>query len=194
MADQERLQAPLVLVSMPQVLDPFFHKTVILLVHHDEEGSLGFILNRPTQIKVGEILGGMEIGWQGDPATVAFFGGPVQPQLGSIVFGSDEVATGPTNASALLPGLAISQHVHDLAELAAEPPETFRLFLGYAGWGEGQLLEEILRNDWLTAPVDLALLREEQNDETWERVLRSLGVDPTNLPSWTPGEGGGPAN
>ncbi len=194
MADQERLQAPLVLVSMPQVLDPFFHKTVVLLVHHDEEGSLGFILNRPTQIKVGEILGGMEISWQGDPATVAFFGGPVQPQLGSLLFASDETAPGPTNASPLLPGLAISQHVHDLAELAARPPETFRLFLGYAGWGEGQLLEEILRNDWLTAPVDLALLRDEQNDETWDRVLRSVGVDPSNLPSWSPGDGGGPTN
>ena len=83
---EAELQAPLLLIAMPQILDPFFHRSVVLLVHHDAEGSLGFILNRPTAISVAEILQGMEIAWAGDEAAVAHFGGPVQPQLGTVLF------------------------------------------------------------------------------------------------------------
>src|SRR6185369_2935106 len=87
MADSEaELQAPLLLIAMPQILDPFFHRSVVLLVHHDGEGSLGFIINRPTAISVSEILQGMEIDWRGEHALVAHFGGPVQPQLGTVLF------------------------------------------------------------------------------------------------------------
>ena len=68
MADSEaELQAPLLLIAMPQVLDPFFHRSVVLLVHHDAEGSFGFIVNRPTAISVAEILSGMEIEWTAEP-------------------------------------------------------------------------------------------------------------------------------
>src|SRR5262245_27980652 len=87
MADSEaELQAPLLLIAMPQILDPFFHRSVVLLVHHDAEGSLGFIINRPTAISVSEILAGMEIEWNGHGDVVAHFGGPVQPQLGTVLF------------------------------------------------------------------------------------------------------------
>ncbi|HEV2847015.1 MAG TPA: YqgE/AlgH family protein, partial [Thermoanaerobaculia bacterium] len=77
------LTAPILLMAMPQVLDPYFHRSVVLLLHHEAEGSFGFIVNRPTGIKVSEILKGMDIGWQGRDEAVAFFGGPVQPQLGT---------------------------------------------------------------------------------------------------------------
>src|ERR1700689_133937 len=85
--DSATLETPVLLLAMPQVLDPFFHRSVVLLVRHEDEGSLGFIVNRPTGIRVSEILKGMEIGWQGREDTVAFFGGPVQPSLGTVLFG-----------------------------------------------------------------------------------------------------------
>jgi hypothetical protein len=69
-----------------------------------------------------------------------------------------------------------------------------RLFLGYAGWGEGQLLEEILRNDWLVAPVAADLVFAASPEQAWAEALRSLGVDPETLPSWTPTGGGDDAN
>ena len=59
---------------------------VVLLLHHEDEGSFGFIINRPTGIKIHEILKGMEVGWQGSDEVVAHFGGPVQPQLGTVLF------------------------------------------------------------------------------------------------------------
>jgi putative transcriptional regulator len=184
------LSSPVLLVAMPQVLDPFFHRSVVLLIQHDEEGSLGFIVNRPTDIKVREILQGMEVTWKGESEAVAYFGGPVRPQLGSVLFGAPELPEAGA-AVEVLPGLCLTQHVGDLSQLAADPPGQFRLFLGYAGWGEGQLMQEILRNDWLTAPATPELIFSSDPGRLWAAALRSVGVDPASLPSWTPGAGGG---
>jgi putative transcriptional regulator len=188
------LPTPVLLLAMPQVLDPFFHRSVVLLVRHEEEGSFGFIVNRPTGIKVSEILKGMEVDWRGGKDAVAYFGGPVQPQLGTVLFGPALAATGgdfeSEAASEVLAGVSLTQHVGDLSRLAEAPPEHFRLFLGYAGWGAGQLIEEILRNDWLTAPARGDLIFAPDPDQVWAAALESVGVDPATLPSWTPAGNG----
>ena len=202
------LSTPVLLLAMPQVLDPFFHRSVVLLVRHEDEGSLGFIVNRPTGIKVNEILKGMEVDWQGREDVVAYFGGPVQPNLGTVLFGPRSRSPAPSAAaptedaeaggdfvgeaaSEVLAGVSLTQHVGDLSRLAESPPERFRLFLGYAGWGAGQLIEEILRNDWLTAPARGDLIFAPDPDRVWSAALESVGVDPATLPSWTPSGGNG---
>lgn len=186
------LQTPVLLVAMPQVLDPFFHKSVVLLVHHQDEGSLGFIVNRPTGIRVAEILAGIEIGWQGDSSVLAYFGGPVQPQLGTVLFHreGDRANGDPANGDPeaypeVFPGTRLTQQIGDLQELAAEPPGRFRFYLGYAGWDGGQLEREILRNDWLLVPVKETLLFGERPEEVWQAALESVGIDPAQLPTWT---------
>ncbi|HEY6323936.1 MAG TPA: YqgE/AlgH family protein [Thermoanaerobaculia bacterium] len=196
------LSTPVLLLAMPQVLDPFFHRSVVLLVRHEDEGSLGFIVNRPTGIKVNEILKGMEVDWQGREDVVAYFGGPVQPNLGTVLFGPRSRSSAPAEApeaggdfegeatSEVLAGVSLTQHVGDLSRLAESPPERFRLFLGYAGWGAGQLIEEILRNDWLTAPARGDLIFAPDPDRVWSAALESVGVDPATLPSWTPSGNG----
>ena len=182
------LSTPVLLMAMPQVLDPFFHRSVVLLLHHEDEGSFGFILNRPTGIKVSEILKGMDVGWSGREEAVAYFGGPVQPNLGTVLFAPLLAEAGPEDTAAeVLPGVALTQHVGDLSRLAEAPPDQFRLILGYAGWGEGQLMEEILRNDWLTAPASSELIFAPDPEQIWGAALRSVGIDPTVLPSWIPG-------
>jgi putative transcriptional regulator len=184
------LTTPVLLMAMPQVLDPFFHRSVVLLLHHEDEGSFGFIVNRPTGIKVSEILQGMDVGWEGSEADVAYFGGPVQPQLGTVLFAPVLLETGPDDtATQIAPGVALTQHIGDLSRLAEAPPDDFRLLLGYAGWGEGQLMEEILRNDWLTAPVTSELIFAVDPERVWDAALRSVGIDPAALPSWVPGAG-----
>lgn len=193
---------------MPQVLDPFFHKSVVLLIHQDdEEGSFGVIVNRQTGIKVSEILAGLEIEWHGDESSLAYFGGPVQPQLGSVLFAGREApgegASGGEDgedetelsaATEVAAGLAVTHHVGDLRLLAEQPPEHVRLYLGYAGWGAGQLMQEILRDDWLLAPVAEELIFAPDPDLIWEQALRSVGVDPASLPSWNASGGGEEAN
>src|SRR6202165_1887940 len=105
------LSTPVLLLAMPQVLDPFFHRSVVLLIRHEAEGSLGFIVNRPTGIKVSEILKGMDVQWGGRDETVAYFGGPVQPNLGTVLFapvlpdGDDQ-----DTATQIVPGVALTQH------------------------------------------------------------------------------------
>lgn len=190
MSNGSELMAPVLLLAMPQVLDPFFHRSVVLLAHHEEGGSFGFIVNRPTGIRVSEILTGMEVPWRGRDEAVAYFGGPVQPQLGTVLWTPSEAHPIGETASEILPGVAITQHIGDLSTLATRPPERFRLILGYAGWGAGQLLDEILRNDWLTAPVDTDLIFCPDPERIWADGLRSVGVDPSALPSWTTVGGG----
>jgi putative transcriptional regulator len=189
------LEVPLLLIAMPQVMDPFFHRSVILLVHHDEEGSVGFILNRTTEIEMPDIMSGMELTWQGAPGAVAYFGGPVQPQLGTVLYPlappHDELLDG---SAEICPGVAISQHIGDLEHLGMDPPRDFRLLLGYAGWGAEQLMEEILRNDWMTAPGTRELIFTPEPEEAWIQALAAVGVDPSTLPSWSPTGAGDDAN
>ncbi len=189
------LTAPVLLLAMPQVADPFFRKSVVLLLAHEEEGSFGFIVNRKTELKVVDILRDLELPWSGDPEAMARFGGPVQPQVGTVLFAS-RATTLPelAGASEVFPGIHLTQHLSELATLAATPPDRFRLLLGYAGWGAGQLVGEILRNDWLTAPVDPALVFGEETDGVWEAALESVGVDPANLPAWTEPDPDGDVN
>ena len=188
--DLSQLKAPTLLLAMPQVQDPFFHKSVVFLIDHTEDGSFGLIANRPSDIGIAEILTGMEIDWRGEEDVPAYFGGPVQPQLGTVLFDfgtaqfedPEEVRQTSTE---VFEDLHITQHVGDLTELAAQPSEQLRLFLGYAGWGEGQLVREIERNDWLIAPATRDLIFAGDPEEAWDTAVRSVGVDPGSLPSWT---------
>ncbi|MEM7354089.1 MAG: YqgE/AlgH family protein [Acidobacteriota bacterium] len=188
------LKTPILLLAMPQVLDPFFYKSVVLLLHHQEEGSQGFIVNRPTGVKVGEILEDLKIPWLEENGSLAFFGGPVQPQLGTLLFSDEESEEAAKARQEVCPGVALTQHLGDLESLSECPPDTFRLLLGYAGWDTGQLVKEILRNDWMTAPVRNDLLFNDDPEEVWQMAMESVGIDPAQLPSWTPDDGDMSAN
>ncbi len=194
MSGASDLSAPVLLLAMPQVVDPFFHKSVVLLLAHQDEGSFGFIVNRRTDLRVAAILTDLELVWSGDPEACARFGGPVQPQVGSVLIGDADGQIALPDAAEVLPGLRITQNLSELAHLGRRPPARFRLLLGYAGWGPGQLVTEIRRNDWLTAPVDLDLVFGEGTEATWEQGLRSVGVDPASLPAWTSTEPDGAVN
>lgn len=191
----ESLEVPALLAATPQVQDPFFNHSVVLLLGHTEEGSFGFNVNRPTTVSVREILEGMEIPWGGDRDSLAYFGGPVQPQLGTVLYepGDDESSNGETTVE-VDSRLWMTQHIDDLTALARTPPESFRLYLGYAGWGAGQLVDEILRNDWIIGPVERRLVFAPDPEPVWELALEAAGVDPQALPTWTPPATGGAAN
>jgi len=177
------LKTPTLLLAMPQILDPFFQRSVVLLLDHNDEGSVGFILNRPTELKLQEILEDTEIEWPDRSNPAAFFGGPVQPQLGTVLFEHRDEQECPGTEHPELHGLGITQSLEDLHRLAQQPPRAFRFFLGYAGWGSGQLIQEMMRNDWVTAPVQDDLLFAEDPENSWDTALRAIGIDPNSLVS-----------
>ena len=183
------LKAPTLIVAMPQVQDPFFHRSVILLTAHEDDGSLGFVINRPTDLEIEKILDDMEIPWQGIEQQSAFMGGPVHPQVGTILFEADS-SEFDDDAVEIVPGLYCTQSIEALRSFAHKPPAQMRLVLGYAGWRPGQLLEEVQRNDWITAPLNQDLVFSESPDQVWENAVSSVGFDPATLPTWTDGAAG----
>ncbi|MEM8932096.1 MAG: YqgE/AlgH family protein, partial [Acidobacteriota bacterium] len=146
---------------------------------------------------------------QGDPEARAFFGGPVSSEMGTLVYRDnefdaeldteggletvgepveDDAADDETTVRAA--GMAFSQSVGDLDLVADLQPDDYRLYFGYAGWSEGQLEAEILRNDWLIAPAREDLIFCRDPDDAWRHAVESMGVDPDHLPAWTHSEHG----
>lgn len=181
------LAAPSLLLAMPQIQDPFFHRGVVLLLAHEPDGSFGLVINRPSNLKVLDILQDLDLAWGGDPGATAFVGGPVQPQRGTVLFPADGALD--EDSTEVVPGIAITQSLTSLGLRAHTPSAQLRLVLGYAGWSAGQLEGEIVRNDWLVAPASAAAVFDDPA-AAWEHALQSVGIDPATLPTWTDASSG----
>ncbi len=173
--------APGLLLAMPQLVDPNFHRTVVLMIEHQNGlGSFGVVVNRPVDTRVSTVMHHLEIGWNGDPDALVFCGGPVRPETGWLlhepVSGTDAKET-----LRLTPGLAISTSAKVLGQLAEQPPERIRFMLGYAGWEAGQLEGELAEGSWLLSDASADLIFATPHDEMWEAALRRLNVDPSAL-------------
>lgn len=170
--------APGFLVAMPTLLDPNFFQSVVLLCKHDEEGAFGLVINQRMELTVAEVCAEAKIPWNGDADQRAFFGGPVERQRGWLLHGDEDLYEG---SERIADGLALSASQEALAAYAEQPEGRFRLVLGYAGWGEGQLDEEIRSGSWLTAPLDTRLLFEVAPERAWQEALKLAGADPAQL-------------
>lgn len=137
--------APCLLIASPLLLDPNFLHTVVLVIEHDEEGALGIILNRPLPVTLAQICQESELPFAGPDEATAWRGGPVDPQRGIIL-----VRGGiPDDEDTVLDFTHFVSHRKGLLEeLMADPESQFRLFLGYAGWGPGQLDGELDQGAW----------------------------------------------
>lgn len=178
MIERIELGAPTFLIAVPQLVDPNFFRSVVLLVEHSEEGSMGIVVNRPIELEIGEFCASQDMSFKGDPADPVFQGGPVQTDRAFILHESEQ--EGPETES-VLDDLRLSYSLESLAMLVEEPPECLRVFLGYAGWGEGQLAEEVTTGAWLVAPVEPELIFQHDPEKVWETALHHMGIDPLQL-------------
>ena len=170
------------LVAMPDMGDARFKRGVVYMMAHDDEGAMGFIINKPVDgLQLGMVLEGHK-----DAAThsahhdmAVFFGGPVQTEQGFILHSSDcLVATSkPTPTDTL----ALTQTADIFGVREGRGPEYMRFILGYAGWGSGQLEQEIRDNAWLVVPYDAKLVFEKPIDKIYTDALHALGVSATTL-------------
>ena len=173
------------LIAMPQLQDPNFVRTVMMIVQHDEEGTFGLVLNRPVDMSARELCLGLEMHWGGDPEASLHWGGPVQPHTGWMLFASDDPRSLPElvqeEATDLGEGVFFAGSMAVLRTIAEWPRGDVRLFLGYAGWGPGQLEGEMAEGVWLTAPASREAIFDVAPESMWEYVVRSLGIDPVTL-------------
>lgn len=157
------------LISEPFLPDTFFNRTLVYLTEHNEKGSVGFIINKSINIKVSDALEGFP-GWN-EKLTM---GGPVAPDtlhylhtLGNII--PDSVCV----ADDIYWGGNI-EVVKELVNSGKAGSGDIRFFLGYSGWGEGQLERELQENSWIIADVVPEVVMKYRKDDSWKTVLRSL--------------------
>lgn len=170
--------APSLLVSMPQMLDPNFHQSVILLCEHGVAGAFGLVLNRRTEMSASDVIR-MTPPVEGNSGLELWIGGPVEPERGWILMGAEPVGV---ESVCVCEGIHLSTSVTLLRQYLEEPPPLrTRLLTGYAGWGGGQLDAELSESAWLTAEVDLDIVFDTGSGDMWETVIRRLGADPSLL-------------
>ncbi|MBD3658263.1 MULTISPECIES: YqgE/AlgH family protein [Marinobacter] len=166
------------LVASPYLDDPRFHGGVIYLCEHTEEGALGLLINRPLDIHLGEILEQLDLDG-GELDMPVFSGGPVQPERGFVLHGPQTSwqNTAPVSSEVML---TTSRDI--LAAIGADNgPEEFRVALGYSGWGEGQLEDELASNAWLTCPATTDILFRTPWQDCYGAVLALMGIDLNQL-------------
>ncbi|MGE3921287.1 MAG: YqgE/AlgH family protein [Gammaproteobacteria bacterium] len=165
------------LIAMPNMDDPTFIQSVTYICEHTDAGALGIVINRPTTIKLSEVLEQMQIKVSNlnVAETPILYGGPIHQERGFVIhppFGewrssfatSDEVIV--TTSRDILESIATTQ-----------APEKLLIALGFAGWEAGQLEAELVKNTWLTCPANTHVLFDIPFTERWRAAASLIGVD-----------------
>lgn len=173
--------APTLLLSMPQLLDPNFNRTVVLLCKHSGDGAFGLVVNRPLATS-GRVVVNLDPPVSTDRELQVWIGGPVEPQRSWILVAGESEQNGEAPGTEITGGLYLSTSPDLLRRLLEpSPPPRARLIVGYSGWGPGQLEAELHASAWLMSDVDQDLIFNIAPDLMWETAIRRLGADPFTL-------------
>ncbi len=158
------------LISEPFLPDPNFERTVVLICEHNEEGSFGFVLNKKSTIGLQDIIEGVN-----NFEKEVFIGGPVQQDTLHFIHRSPTLPGGVEIAEGLYWG-GDFEHLMTIIDTHEVNAEDFKFFVGYSGWGAGQLGEELQANSWIvTRTVQADLIFDEEESQLWKTVLKRLG-------------------
>ena len=159
------------LVASPSMGDPRFERTVILMLRHDSGGAFGVVVNRPTGerplAELLEMLGEKDVTVAGKVRI--FAGGPVQPEIGFVIHGTDYHRPGTLDVNAHVAMTSSREILRDIGN--DKGPKKSLIAFGYAGWGPGQLEGELARRDWAIAPGEAKLIFDEDRDKVWETAF-----------------------
>jgi putative transcriptional regulator len=171
------------LIAMPGIGDERFERAVVLVCAHNAEHAMGLAVNRPVEgLTVPDLL--QRLGVESTievPDDLVLMGGPVERERGFVLHTTDYLS--PASSIPIGESVALTATREVLGALAShnQRPRRAILALGYAGWGPGQLEQEIRDNVWLTCPADEALIFGHDHDHKWSRALAKLGVDAEHL-------------
>lgn len=187
MVTQSSSLAGRLLLAMPGISDPRFAQAVILVCAHDATHAMGIRVNEPNDdLALGVLFERLEVGAPPlDPDQTVLSGGPVQTERGFVLHTDD--CFDARASLAVQGGLAVTATREVLAAMTqrATAPRRSILALGYAGWGEGQLEDELKENVWLAGEADDDILFGPDHAAKWARALARIGVDVAHLSSET---------
>jgi len=180
------------LIAMPGMTDDNFAGSVVLLCEHTERGALGLVINKPSDIKLGRLFEKVELSLDREELAEqpVYIGGPVQTERGFVLHerGDDDEADpdadGTVYSSSLrIPGGLAMTTSRDVLEALANGagPKRVLVTLGYAGWGAGQLEDEVARNGWITVDARPEVIFDTPIAQRYERALGLLGISPATL-------------
>ncbi len=178
------MQAPWIvgqfLLAMPGIGDPRFDRSVIAMCVHDSGGAMGLCLNEARDdIRVPELMRSLEIDPGATPELPVLVGGPVEPDRGFVLHSPD---WGGQDTRHVAGRWALTGTRDVLAAIAqGAGPRHWLAALGYAGWGPGQLDQELAQHGWFTTPGTDSLLWEAEAELRWTRAFRSAGIEPALL-------------
>jgi len=166
------------LIAMPNLEDPNFYHSVTYMCSHDDNGAMGVTINRPIlDVTFNDLL--EQLHMETDDPDIAnipiFAGGPVQPERGFVLhrnFGEWEASMEVAEDVSL----TMSQDIIEAIALN-NGPEKYLIMLGYAGWNDGQLEQELMMNSWLNGPADPDIIFEVSSDDKWTAAAHHLGVE-----------------
>jgi len=176
------------LLAMPSLEERQFKDSVILVCHHDQDGSMGLIINRPQDISIDDVLEDIHLTpniplLHALPKSrlISYEGGPLDPFRGFVLHDGWHIYESTMQITSEF-HLTTSKDV--LEEIAqGEGPEHFMLILGYTGWSAGQLELELLENHWLVAGANPHIVFEEPADLRWALGAKSMGIEKSHLSS-----------
>lgn len=168
------------LLAMPGMQDPRFFRSVIYMCSHSKEGAMGIAINKPTEnLNFSQLLKQLKIKAKAVKEIPIHAGGPVETGRGFVLHSADYVHNSTLKISDTVHLSATVDILKSLAE--GTGPKNFLLALGYAGWGGGQLENELGRNSWLSVDADEAVIFDCPVEEKWARAMACVGVDVTRL-------------
>jgi putative transcriptional regulator len=164
------------LVARRNLPSPMFFRTVVLLTHHDADGTLGVVVNRRTGFDAGELLPDLPAARGAGHAV--FIGGPVAPHR-IVMLLRRERAAGTVERVTDDISFCADRDVLETLLARRKPASELRLYAGHAGWAPGQLDDELARGDWYLIEAETAAVFEEDSDRLWERLINRL--DPPGI-------------
>ena len=169
------------LIAMPSMLDPIFGGSVVYLCEHNDRGALGMVINKPTDLRIGDLLSKLDLTAEIAPfaENPVMFGGPVQDDRGFVLHSPP----GPFSSMLKVTDDIAFTTSRDVLESVAsgKGPDRLLVSIGYAGWAAGQLEDEIGRNGWLTVAADPKVIFDLPINERYTAALKLLGIDPAML-------------
>ena len=170
------------LIAMPAISDPRFDRALILVCAHDVQHAMGIALNRPVEgLTLPDLFERLEVQTEIRlPPDLVRVGGPVERERGFVLHTDDYVGEVSLDVTEGIRLTATREVLEAMASRDRRPRRSL-LALGYAGWGAGQLEEEIRQNVWLTCEADEALIFDDDYETKWTRALAKLRIDPKFL-------------